>query len=195
MAAAFLEAMTDSGALSPRRAKIQATFAHLGKTAQTSSSRLTKGNEDPSTFKEILEPKEYIDHGHLFTRDQIFNLKDELVDWAKQTAMKANTYLIVNRAEVQFEKKMKPIVDDKEEEVPIKMRGTLRDQKSRCPFKLKGEQMATSENWQLFVHNGRHNYKIAVYNHGHAQAAKLTEEQLQQNEQFRKSHVPPLNIL
>ncbi|KAI5652488.1 hypothetical protein M9H77_29675 [Catharanthus roseus] len=26
--------------------------------------------------------------------------------------------------------------------------------------------MATSENWQLFVHNVRHNYKIAVYGHG-----------------------------
>ncbi|KAI5673945.1 hypothetical protein M9H77_14309 [Catharanthus roseus] len=44
--------------------------------------------------------------------------------------------------------------------------------------------MTTSENWQLFVHNGRHNHKIAVYNHAHAQT-----------EQFRKSHVSPRNIL
>ncbi|KAI5669838.1 hypothetical protein M9H77_19691 [Catharanthus roseus] len=29
--------------------------------------------------------------------------------------------------------------------------------------------MATSENWQLFVHNGRHNHKIAIYSYGHAQ--------------------------
>ncbi|KAI5671679.1 hypothetical protein M9H77_12043 [Catharanthus roseus] len=55
--------------------------------------------------------------------------------------------------------------------------------------------MATSENWQLFVHNGRYNHKIAVYSHGHAQSARLTEEQLQQTEQFRKSHAPPRNIL
>ncbi|KAI5683263.1 hypothetical protein M9H77_04491 [Catharanthus roseus] len=48
--------------------------------------------------------------------------------------------------------------------------------------------MAISENWQLFVHNGRHNHKIDVYSHGHAQAARLTEKQLQQTEQFRKSH-------
>ncbi|KAI5658714.1 hypothetical protein M9H77_27507 [Catharanthus roseus] len=41
----------------------------------------------------------------------------------------------------------------------------------------------------------RHNHKIAVYSHGHAQAARLTEEQLQQIEQFRKSHVPLRNIL
>ncbi|KAI5648328.1 hypothetical protein M9H77_34333 [Catharanthus roseus] len=46
--------------------------------------------------------------------------------------------------------------------------------------------MATSESWQLFVHNERHNHKLDVYNHGHAQAARLTEEQLQQTEQFRK---------
>ncbi|KAI5682472.1 hypothetical protein M9H77_03700 [Catharanthus roseus] len=26
--------------------------------------------------------------------------------------------------------------------------------------------MATSESWELFVHNGRHNHKLAVYNHG-----------------------------
>ncbi|KAI5665938.1 hypothetical protein M9H77_15791 [Catharanthus roseus] len=55
--------------------------------------------------------------------------------------------------------------------------------------------MATSENWQLFVHNRRHNHKIVVYHHSHAQAARLTEEQLQQTEQFRKSYVPPRNIL
>ncbi|KAI5681416.1 hypothetical protein M9H77_02644 [Catharanthus roseus] len=55
--------------------------------------------------------------------------------------------------------------------------------------------MATNKIWQLLIHNGRHNHKVAVYNHGHAQAARLTEEQLHQTEQFRKSHMPPRNIL
>ncbi|KAI5666542.1 hypothetical protein M9H77_16395 [Catharanthus roseus] len=55
--------------------------------------------------------------------------------------------------------------------------------------------MAMCENWQLFVHDGRHNHAIGVYSHSHAQAAKLTEEQLIQIEQFRKSHVPTRNIL
>ncbi|KAI5683088.1 hypothetical protein M9H77_04316 [Catharanthus roseus] len=60
-----------------------------------------------------------------------------------------------------------------------------------CPLKLKGEQMAMCENWQVFVHDGRHNHAIRVYTHDHTQAAKLTEEQLIQIEQFKKSHVPP----
>ncbi|KAI5648053.1 hypothetical protein M9H77_34058 [Catharanthus roseus] len=72
-----------------------------------------------------------------------------------------------------------PIVDDEEEEIPKKRRGPYGTEKCGCPFKLKGEPMATSENWQLFVHNGRHNHKIVVYSHGHAQSARLTEEHSQ----------------
>ncbi|KAI5662782.1 hypothetical protein M9H77_22105 [Catharanthus roseus] len=70
-------------------------------------------------------------------------------------------------------------IDDEEEEIPKKKCGPYGTKKCGCPFKLKGEQMATSENWQLFPHNSRHNHKIAVYSHGHAQSARLTEEQLQ----------------
>ncbi|KAI5678220.1 hypothetical protein M9H77_09170 [Catharanthus roseus] len=106
------------------------------------------GNEDPNTFKEFLEPEEYIDLGHLFTTDLIFSSKDEL----RRGTVKKNT---------------KPIVDDEEEEIPIKRRGPYETKKCGCSFKLKGEQMATSKTWQLFIHNGRHNHKIAVYNHGH----------------------------
>ncbi|KAI5662311.1 hypothetical protein M9H77_21634 [Catharanthus roseus] len=38
-----------------------------------------EGDVDPNTFEEFSEPEEY------------------LVDWAKETTMKANTYLIINR--------------------------------------------------------------------------------------------------
>ncbi|KAI5654281.1 hypothetical protein M9H77_31468 [Catharanthus roseus] len=64
-----------------------------------------------------------------------------------------------------------------------------------CPFKLKVEQLAISENWQLFVHDGKHNHAKGVYNHGHTQAARLMEEYQIQTEQFRKSHVPPHKII
>ncbi|KAI5657046.1 hypothetical protein M9H77_25839 [Catharanthus roseus] len=107
--------------------------------------------------------------------------------------MKANTYLIIiqylrsrtsNRGPYvtlacelggAIKSRTKPRVNDEEEEVPIKRRDPYRTKKFGCLFKLKGDQMATSENWQLFVHDGRHNHKISVYNHGHAQAARLME--------------------
>ncbi|KAI5654708.1 hypothetical protein M9H77_31895 [Catharanthus roseus] len=56
-----------------------------------------EGDEDPSTFEEFLDPEEYIDLGHLFTTDRIFSSKDELVEWAKQIAMNAKTFLIITQ--------------------------------------------------------------------------------------------------
>ncbi|KAI5672572.1 hypothetical protein M9H77_12936 [Catharanthus roseus] len=127
--------------------------------------------------------------------------------------MNAKTYLIITRYQRartfdrrpyvtlacerggSVKKYKKPIVDNEEEEIRKKKRGLYGTKKCGCPFKLKEEQMETSENSQLFVHNGRHNHKIAIYSHGHAQSARLTEEQLQQTEQLRKNHVPPRNIL
>ncbi|KAI5673532.1 hypothetical protein M9H77_13896 [Catharanthus roseus] len=167
---------------------------------------------DPNTFEEFLEPQEYVVHGHLFATDRIFNSKVELVNWAKETAMKVNMYLIVTRnlsSRISDRRpyvllgcerggankpRTKPRVDDEEEEVQVKRQGPYETKKCGCLFKLKGKQMSMCENWQLFLHDGRHNYAICLYNHGHAQAAKLTEEQLIQTEQFRKSHVPPRNI-
>lgn len=55
--------------------------------------------------------------------------------------------------------------------------------------------MATSEKWKLFVKDGRHNHEICIYYHGHVQTTRLTEEQLKLNEQFRKCHMIPCNIL
>ncbi|KAI5661848.1 hypothetical protein M9H77_21171 [Catharanthus roseus] len=61
----------------------------------------------------------------------------------------------------------KPVVDDKEEEVQVKRRGHYGTKKCGCPFKLKGEQMTICENWQIFIHDGRHNHAIVpqkIYN-------------------------------
>ncbi|KAI5676814.1 hypothetical protein M9H77_07764 [Catharanthus roseus] len=118
--------------------------------------------------------------------------------------MKAKTYLIINRYQRSrkaycrpyvtlacecggvVQKYTKPVVEDEEEEIPIKIWGPYGIKKSGCPFKLKREQMATSENWQLFMHNRRHNHKIVAYHHSHAQATRLMEEQLQQTEHAQK---------
>ncbi|KAI5671275.1 hypothetical protein M9H77_11639 [Catharanthus roseus] len=119
--------------------------------------------------------------------------------------MKVNTYLIVTRYLSSRTSDRRPyvtlgcergganksrtklVIDDEEEEVQVKRRGPYGIKKCSCPFKLKDEQMTICENWQVFVHDGRHNYAIGVYTHGHAQAAKLTKEQLIQTKQFRKS--------
>ncbi|KAI5657192.1 hypothetical protein M9H77_25985 [Catharanthus roseus] len=126
--------------------------------------------------------------------------------------MKVNTYLIVTRYLSSItsncrsyvtlscecggaNKPRTKLVVDNEEEVQVNRQGPYGTKKCSYLFKLKGKQIVMCENWQVFEHDGRHNHTIGVYTHGHAQAAKLTEEQLIQTEQFRKSHVPPRNIL
>ncbi|KAI5667406.1 hypothetical protein M9H77_17259 [Catharanthus roseus] len=104
-----------------------------------------EGDEDPNTFEEFLEPEECIDLAHLFTTDRIFTSKDEFVDWAKQTAMNANIYLIITQY-----------------------------------------QRSRTLDHRLYV-------TLACEREG--SVARLTEEELQQTGQFRKSHVPSRNIL
>ncbi|KAI5656557.1 hypothetical protein M9H77_25350 [Catharanthus roseus] len=171
------------------RRRFSGTFAQIGKPLRC----ISMNDVDPNTFEEYLEPEEYVDHGHLFATNRIFNSKVEFVNWAKETAMKVNTYLIVTwylnsrtsdcRSCITLgcergganKPRTKPRVDDDEKEVQVKRRGPYETKKCGCPFKLKSEQMTMCENWQLFVHDGRHNHAIGLYNHGHAQAAKLTE--------------------
>ncbi|KAI5675318.1 hypothetical protein M9H77_06268 [Catharanthus roseus] len=118
---------------------------------------------DPNTFEEFLESEEYVDHKHLFATDRIFNSKAEFVNWAKETAMKVNMYLIVARylssrtsdcqsyvtlgckRECANKSRTKPVVDDEEEEVQVKRRGPYGTKNCSCPFKLKGEQMAITQ--------------------------------------------------
>ncbi|KAI5672196.1 hypothetical protein M9H77_12560 [Catharanthus roseus] len=58
--------------------------------------------------------------------------------------------------------RMKPRVDNEEEEAQVKRQGPYETKKCGCPFKLKSEQMAMCENWQLFIHDERHNHAIGV---------------------------------
>ncbi|KAI5674170.1 hypothetical protein M9H77_14534 [Catharanthus roseus] len=106
-----------------------------------------EGDEDPNTFEEFLDLEEYIDLGYLFTTDWVFGSKDKLVEWAKQIAVNAKTYLIITWYQRAKTFDRRPYVT-----LPCERGGSL-----------KGKQMATSENWQLFVQNRRHNHKLAVY--------------------------------
>ncbi|KAI5681046.1 hypothetical protein M9H77_02273 [Catharanthus roseus] len=71
------------------------------------------------------------------------------------------------------EKKVRLDDDDEDEkEVPVKRKGPYGTKKCNCPFQLKEEKLAIEDNWKLYVKDRRHNHKIGVYPHGHAQAAR-----------------------
>ncbi|KAI5676660.1 hypothetical protein M9H77_07610 [Catharanthus roseus] len=96
--------------------------------------------------------------------------------------MNANTYLIITRYQRSRTLDRRPYV-------------TLACEHGGSIKKYKKSIVNNEEEEIPKKRCGPYGTKKSVYSHDHAQAAKLTEEQLQQTEQFRKSHVPPRNIL
>ncbi|KAI5680250.1 hypothetical protein M9H77_01477 [Catharanthus roseus] len=135
-----------------------------------------ENNVDPNTFEEFLELEEYVDHGHLFATDRILNSKVELENWAKETAIKVNT---VTRYLSSRTSDHRPYI--------------ILGCEHGGANKSKTKPRVDDEEEEVQVK--RHNHAVGLYNYGHAQAVKLTEEKLIQTEPFRKSHVPPRNIL
>ncbi|KAI5662213.1 hypothetical protein M9H77_21536 [Catharanthus roseus] len=92
--------------------------------------------------------------------------------------MKANTYLIITRYLRSSTSDRRPYVTLACEygcAIKSRMKSRVDDEEEEVHIKMRGP--------------------YETKNHDHAQAARLTEEQLIQNEQFAKSHVPPCNML
>lgn len=54
---------------------------------------------------------EYVDHNNLFETNQLFGSKEKLVEWARETARKINTYLLYLFIFSISKKKKKKVVD------------------------------------------------------------------------------------
>ncbi|KAI5682917.1 hypothetical protein M9H77_04145 [Catharanthus roseus] len=67
--------------------------------------------------------------------------------------------------------------------------------KCDCIFQLKGEKLAIEDNWKLYAKDGRHNHKISAYPYAHAQATRLTDDQLKLTEEFIRCQIAPQNIM
>ncbi|KAI5648021.1 hypothetical protein M9H77_34026 [Catharanthus roseus] len=76
------------------------------------------------------------------------------------------------------EKRKTKVYELTDDEIPVKMRDFNGTKKCNCHFLLKGEQTVSRQFWKLTVQDRRHNHKIGVHPHGHAQAAQLTNDEL-----------------
>ncbi|KAI5654269.1 hypothetical protein M9H77_31456 [Catharanthus roseus] len=100
------------------------------------------------------------------------------MDWAKETTMKVNTYLIITRY-------LRSRIYDRRPYITLgcEYRGA---NKSRTKSRVDNEEEEVPIKRRDHYGTKKHNHAIGVYNHGHTQAARLTEEQLIQTEQFIK---------
>lgn len=140
---------------------------------------------------------EYVDHNNLFETNQLFGSKEKLVEWARETARKINTYLLYLFIFSISKKKKKKVVDhwlyvtiscerretrkhkaklNDEKEVLVKRRDCYGTKKCNYPFKLKSEQIGKWRTSEIICTRWRHNYEISVYPHSHAPVIRLMEE-------------------
>ncbi|KAI5681833.1 hypothetical protein M9H77_03061 [Catharanthus roseus] len=84
---------------------------------------------------------------------------------------------------MNFGEKKKVRLDDDDE-----------DEEEEVPVKYRGEKSTIEDNWKLYV-DERHNYKIDVYSQVHAQAARLTDDQLKLTEEFSRCQAAPQNFM
>ncbi|KAI5658105.1 hypothetical protein M9H77_26898 [Catharanthus roseus] len=85
--------------------------------------------------------------------------------------------------------------EDEKKQVLVKRRDPYRTKKCNSPFQLKEDKLVIEDNWKLYVKDGRHNHKIGVYPHAHAQAARLTDDQLKLTKEFSRCQVAPRDIM
>ncbi|KAI5658140.1 hypothetical protein M9H77_26933 [Catharanthus roseus] len=141
--------------------------------------------------------------------------EEYVLKWARKKALIVNTYLIITRYLSKRRFDRRPYVtlvckrgerrkkkvrlddddEDEEEEVLVKRRGPHGMKKCNCPFQLKKEKSTTENNWKLYISDGRHNHKICVYLHAHAQVARLMDDQLKLTEEFCRCQVAHRNIM
>ncbi|KAI5672215.1 hypothetical protein M9H77_12579 [Catharanthus roseus] len=156
-----------------------------------------------------------MEHSYLFETDILFDSKTNLVNWARKRA-KDNEYIsyyysvhvkkkidrqpyVTLGCERKEGRKKKARLDDndedEEEEVQVKRRGLYGTKKCNCPFQLKGEKSVIGDKLKLYVKDGRHYYKIGVYPHTQAQAARLTDDQLKLTEEFSRYQFASRHIM
>ncbi|KAI5667924.1 hypothetical protein M9H77_17777 [Catharanthus roseus] len=98
--------------------------------------------------------EEYVDYGEFFQTVREFNSRNEMIEWAKEQAVKYNIYLVIVQSKgsndgsrvcvwLQCERRQKPrkkqsTIEDDVEEGERRKHKCSGPKSCRCPFKLKG---------------------------------------------------------
>ena len=144
------------------------------------------------------------DSGEPFKTDNIFDNREDLVRWCRNTAKLQHVYLFISRTKrskllfgegrvwLTCERSGKYRSTKKKVDiVPRQFTGT---KKCECPFQLKGSELRSGK-WTVEVLNGNHNHPLGIYEIGHSIAGRLSEKELEATVTFTDSHVKPKLIL
>ncbi|OUZ99935.1 hypothetical protein BVC80_9069g45 [Macleaya cordata] len=136
-----------------------------------------------------IEPivEDHVDLSERFITDKIFESRQELIDWAKETGKEVGTVIVTKRSDFVTGRRPrlllgceragkyrapKPRAEKKGErkKVGTKLCG--------CPFLLRGLfQVGSQDKWKVKVDCGRHNHPLVRFFEGKSSVGKLTAEE------------------
>ncbi|KAL6503348.1 hypothetical protein OROGR_025271 [Orobanche gracilis] len=141
-----------------------------------------------------------IDTAAHFYIDQATEKRDELIDWARETALKLKFAIIIGKSDndndirkpyfrLDCERSVRYVSTNKK--LKSDQIGT---RKCGCPFRLCGYFHADKK-WHLTVVNGIHNHKLDKEVEGHLIVGRLKLEERQFMDELKRNLVPPKNII
>ncbi|KAJ1406826.1 MULE transposase domain [Sesbania bispinosa] len=149
----------------------------------------------------VIPKKEIVDFSDVFTTDEIFESRDELLNWVRGIAMDHDFVVVIMRSDSGgIDRKIKLILgcERSGKYRPYKselVRNVTDSRKCECPFRLRGRPLANGVGWKLNVVCGVYNHEVAESLEGHPYAGRLTVEEKSLLEDMTKNMVKPRSIL
>ncbi|KAJ1391958.1 MULE transposase domain [Sesbania bispinosa] len=149
----------------------------------------------------VIPKKEIVGFSDVFTTDEIFEIRDELLNWVRGIAMDHGFVVVIMRSDSGgIDRKIKLILgcERSGKYRPYKselVRNVTGSRKCECPFRLRGRPLANGAGWKLNVVCGVHNHEVAESLEGHPYARRLTVEEKLLLEDMTKNMVKPRSIL
>ncbi|XP_012853005.1 PREDICTED: uncharacterized protein LOC105972586 [Erythranthe guttata] len=144
--------------------------------------------------KVYLEPFEEFDCSEYFVRNEAFDSKEELKEWAKSIGRDHDMFLITQstsrgKITITCERYGKARNKSNIDVESTKFKGS---KKCRCPFALSGRKKKNGL-WKLSISNGKHNHPLKIY--GHSFGHGLSPEQYETVAALIMNRVKPKEIL
>ncbi|KAJ1439532.1 PKS-NRPS hybrid synthetase [Sesbania bispinosa] len=154
---------------------------------------------DVEMFDVTDNPMEMTDYSDTFTTNEIFDNRDELLKWVRETAMTHGFVVVIVRSDAGGNGRKTTLVLGCERSGKYKpyknqlIRKVTGTKKCDCPFRLR--PVSTGDGWRLNVVCGYHNHEVAENLEGHAYAGRLNVDELSLVNDMTKNMVKPRNIL
>lgn len=147
---------------------------------------------------------EKLDFTDTFTTDAIFNSRDELIQWTRETGRSVGMVVIIKKSEFGASGRTSRIFFACErfgkrreykrasKDAPTRRRVSKR---CGCPFLLRGVKLPKDDQWKVKVQCGRHNHPLGRHLQGSSVAGKLTPDEKEIVKQMLRAGLKPKDIL